>query len=241
MACRTGKPKAMGWYVAGSTVLTQLLPQWVLEGGVAGMLARLADRSQRAAIAAETAAGIAQRWSDLYISAAGSPSGQALVGRNMEEIAGVRGCEPVEAMLDVLCEERGAVNVLEFNQTEENLRQLLTHPLSAVVSDGFYVKGRPHPRLHGTFPFLLGEVCRNRNWLPLADAIRKIATWPAMRFSLKDRGRLDRGCFADLVVFDPETVASGATYERPEVAPAGIRSVWRNGRKVVEDGIVSET
>ena len=228
-------------YVAGSTVLTQLLPQWVLEGGVAGMLARLADRSQRAAIAAETAAGIAQRWSDLYISAAGSPSGQALGGRNMEEIAGVRGCEPVEAMLDVLCEERGAVNVLEFNQTEENLRQLLTHPLSAVVSDGFYVKGRPHPRLHGTFPFLLGEVCRNRSWLPLAEAIRKIATWPAMRFSLKDRGRLDRGCFADLVVFDPETVASGATYERPEVPPAGIHSVWRNGRKVVEDGIVSET
>jgi N-acyl-D-amino-acid deacylase len=223
-------------YVAGSTVLTQLLPQRVLEGGIPGMLARLADRSQRAAIAAETAAGIAQRWSDLYISAAGSPAGQALVGRSLEEIAGARGCEPVEALLDVLCEERGAVNVLEFNQSEENLRQLLAHPLSAVVSDGFYVKGRPHPRLHGTFPFLLGEICRNRNWLTLAEAIRKITTWPAARFELKDRGRLERGWLADVVVFDPETVASGATYERPEVPPAGIRSVWRSGRKVVEEG-----
>jgi N-acyl-D-amino-acid deacylase len=225
-------------YVAGSTVLTQLLPQWVLGGGAAGMLARLADRSQRAAIAAETIAGIAQRWSDLYISAAGSEAGQALVGRSLEDIAAIRGCEPVEVMLDILCEERGAVNVLEFNQSEENLRQLLAHPLAAVVSDGFYVNGRPHPRLHGTFPFLLGEICRGRSWLTLAEAVRKITSWPAQRFSLRERGLLKAGFIADLVVFDPGAVASGASYVKPEVPPTGIRSVWRDGRIVVEDGRV---
>ncbi len=223
-------------YVAGSTVLTQLLPQWVLEGGIEGMLARLADRAQRGAIAAETVAGVAQRWSDLYISAAGSPSGQDLVGRSLEDIAGMRGCEPVEAMLDVLYEERGVVNVLEFNQTEENLRQSLTHPLSAIISDGFYVTGRPHPRLHGTFPFFLGEICRNRNWVTLAEAVRKITSWPAERFRLQDRGRLAPGSFADLAIFDPQTIASGATYERPEVPPRGIRSVWRNGHQLVAEG-----
>ncbi|MFN7993279.1 MAG: amidohydrolase family protein [Bryobacteraceae bacterium] len=223
-------------YVAGSTVLTQLLPQWVLEGGNTGMVARLSDPEQRRAIARETVRGIAQRWSDLYISAASTPAGKRLVGRHLEEIAAERGCEPVDALIDILIEESGNVNVLEFNQSQDNLRQLLAHPLGAVISDGFYVKGRPHPRLHGTFPFLLGEICRNRNWLSLPEAIRKITSWPAQRFGMKDRGCLRPGCFADVVVFDPAGVGSAASYENPQVPPSGIQAVYRGGHRLVNRG-----
>jgi dihydroorotase/N-acyl-D-amino-acid deacylase len=216
-------------YVAGSTVLSQLLPQWALEGGNPGLVARLTDPDSRARIARETIAGMAHRWTDLYISAVASADNQAVVGRNIEEIAAMRGCEPIDVVLDLIVEERGAVNMLEFNQSEENLRQTLTHPLSNVISDGFYVNGRPHPRLHGTFPELLGRVCRDKAWMSLPDAIRKITSRPAERFGLTDRGLVRSGYRADLVVFDAERIGSPATYDVPEQAPVGIRHVIRDG------------
>ncbi|MCP5118287.1 MAG: amidohydrolase family protein, partial [bacterium] len=144
-------------------------------------------------------------------------------------IAEVRGVEPVDAMMDLLIEERGEANMLCFNQSEENLRQTLTHPLSVIISDGFYVKGRPHPRLHGTFPLLLGAITRRRGWLTLEEAIRKITDTPARRFRIAQRGRIQPGYFADLTVFDPAAIDSPATYEEPEQAPVGIRYVYRNG------------
>jgi N-acyl-D-amino-acid deacylase len=220
-------------YVAGSTVLTQFLPQWALAGGIGGLLLRLRDRGERSRIAAQTVADLAQRWSDLYISAVGSAAHRGLVGKNLAEIGEARGREPVEAALDLLLEERGEVTILEFNQSEDNLRTLLTHPLANVVSDGFYVKGRPHPRLHGTFPYLLGEICRKRGWMPLAEGVRKITDLPARRFGIAQRGRIERGWFADLTVFDAGKIASAASYENPEVAPTGIRYVFRNGNAVL--------
>lgn len=214
-------------YLAGSTVLTQFLPQWALAGGIPGLLARLQDQAERAHIRCQTLAGLAQRWSDLYIASVASRENRALIGKNLAEIGEARGREPVQAAFDLLGEERGEVNVLEFNQSEDNLRALLTHPLSIVVSDGFYVKGRPHPRLHGAFPYLLGEICRARNWIALPEAIRKITSLPARRFGIARRGRLARGYIADVTVFDPAEVASPATYDNPEVAPVGIRRVFR--------------
>ncbi len=133
-------------------------------------------------------------------------------------------------MIDLLLEEDGHVNMLSFNQSEENLRLSLAHPLALVISDGFYVNGRPHPRLCGTFPFLLGEICRNRKWLTLEDAIRKITSRPAERFHIRDRGVLREGAFADVAVFDPNRVASPATYDDPELPPVGIQYVFREGQ-----------
>jgi dihydroorotase/N-acyl-D-amino-acid deacylase len=216
-------------YIAGSTVLTQLLPQWALEGGIAGMLTRLGDLAERRSIASEVEATIAWRWSDILISAIGSTKNQAAVGHTLVELAEQRECEPVEAMIDLLIEEQGAVNMLSFNQKEENLRKTLTHPLSIVISDGFYVNGRPHPRLHGTFPCLLGTYCRDRGWLSLENAVHKITGAAAERFNIADRGRLAPGYIADITVFDAATVGSPATYEAPEQPPAGIRFVFRNG------------
>ena len=221
-------------YIAGSTVLTQLLPQAALDGGTAGLLQRLSDSNSRARIADETVANLPHQWSDIVISAVASAGNQALVGQNMEQIAEARNRLPVDALLDILLEEHGEANMISFNQSEENLRQTLSHPLSLVISDGFYVKGRPHPRLYGTFPRLLGTIARDRQWMSLETAIHKVTGSPAERFQFKNRGLLRSGFFADLVVFDPNTVDSPATFENPETPPQGIRYVFRNGAIAVQ-------
>jgi len=219
-------------YIAGSTVMTQLLPQWALEGGIDGMLARLADRGERKKIAAETESGLAQGWHNVFVSSVGTQENHGLVGQTIAAIAESRAREPVQVVIDLIQEERGRINMLERNQSESNLRQTLSHPLSCVISDGFYVTGRPHPRLYGTFPLLLGEMSRERQWFTLTEAIHKITGKPARRFAIPKRGHIERGYFADVVVFDPKEVNSPATYENPAVPPVGIRHVMRNGAMV---------
>jgi dihydroorotase/N-acyl-D-amino-acid deacylase len=220
-------------YTAGSTVLTQILPQAALEGGAAAMIERLNDPPQRKRIAEQIARSNPWRWTDIYISAVGSDRNRAAVGKNLAQIAEARGCDPIDVIFDLLSEERAAVNMLCFNQSDDNLRATVTHPLSMVGSDGFYVKGRPHPRLHGTFPKLLGTYVREKGWLTLEEAIHKITGAPAERFGLKDRGLLKRGYAADVTVFDPESIGTPATYEEPDLPPAGIHHVFRNGVKIL--------
>ncbi|HUS05501.1 MAG TPA: amidohydrolase family protein [Bryobacteraceae bacterium] len=216
-------------YQCGSTVLTQWLPAWSLDGGTEALLARLADAATRLLIRQEMEASKAQQWSDITISATGSSANQYLVGKTLEEAGPLRGVAPVDAALDLLMEEQAAVNVISFNQSEPNLRQLLTHPLCSVISDGFYVNGRPHPRLHGTFPELLGSVVRERGWMGLAEAVHKITGKPAARLGLRDRGLLREGYAADLTIFDPAKIQSRATYESPDLPPEGITAVVKNG------------
>ncbi len=216
-------------YVAGSTVLTQFLPQWVLDGGSVAMLARLADRDTRLRVRAEFIAAVVQEWEDLVVSSVARPENQPLVGKNLVQVGELRGCEPADAAIELVREEAGSVVILEFNQSEENLRALLSHPLSVVISDGFYVKGRPHPRLFGAFAHLLGHVTRERKWMTLPQAIHKITDAPARRLGLARRGRLAVGYAADIVVFDAATVGTRASYENPATRPTGIRLVLRGG------------
>jgi N-acyl-D-amino-acid deacylase len=216
-------------YVAGSTVLTQLLPQSALDGGVPALIARLQDARQRAEIAREMMGSFAHRWEDILISAVPTDANQQLIGLNLAEVGALRKESPLDAMMNVLIEENGEVNMITFNQSEDNLRQTLSHPLSIVISDGFYVKGRPHPRLHGTFPRLLGAISREKQWMPLETAIHKVTGKPAERFKFAQRGLLREGYRADITVFDPVCVDSPATFENPEVAPTGIHHVFRNG------------
>jgi N-acyl-D-amino-acid deacylase len=217
-------------YVAGSSVLTQILPQSALDGGIPALMARLNQPPDRENLRAQVLRENPWRWSDVYISSTGSNRNRPLIGRNLEQIGELQGKSPVDAMLDLLVEENGDVNMLCFNQSLENLHETLTHPCSTIISDGFYVKGRPHPRLHGTFPLLLGEFTREKGWLTLPTAIHKITAKPADRYGLKDRGRIREGCFADIVGFRQERINSPATYERPEVPPVGIEFVYRNGK-----------
>ncbi|HVV46069.1 MAG TPA: D-aminoacylase [Bryobacteraceae bacterium] len=220
-------------YQCGSTVLTQWLPAWVLEGGKEALLHRLRDRALRPRIADETERSRPQLWSDITIS--GTQSGK-LVGRTVEEVAAERGTEPAFTVLDLLVEEEGGVNVISFNQSEANLRQLITHPLCSVISDGFYVNGKAHPRLYGTFPELLGRVTRELGWMDLPRAIHKITAQPAARLKLEGRGLLRRGYFADVTIFDPAKIQSHSTYDDPDREPEGIVSVIKDGKFVYGRG-----
>lgn len=218
-------------YIAGSTVLTQVLPQSALDGGVPALLRRLRDMAARQAIREELIRIIPWRWSDIYISSLATAANQSAIGKNLQELAEIRGTSPADVTLDLLLEEDGDVNMLCFNQSMENLQATLTHPCSTIISDGFYVKGRPHPRLHGTFPLLLGSFTRERGWLTLPQAVHKITGKPGERYSLRQRGLLAPGYFADMVGFRAEVIDSPATYERPTQAPLGIEFVYRNGHR----------
>jgi N-acyl-D-aspartate/D-glutamate deacylase len=123
--------------------------------------------------------------------------------------------------------------MVTFNQSETNLRQLITHDLCSVITDGFYVKGRPHPRLHGTYPELLGKLVRDLAWLSLPQAIHKSTAQPAARLNLRDHGLVKKGYFADLVIFDPDSIQSKSSYTDPAADPQGVVYVIENGEIVL--------
>ncbi len=219
-------------YQCGSTVLTQWLPDWALDGGMDELCARLSDPGTHRRMAGHVLGTMAQRLDDITITGVRTEANRFAIGLTLVALAEHWGIEPIDAMLRILLEERGAVNIVSFNQSEDNLRQLLQHPLCTVISDGFYVQGLPHPRLHGTFPELLGSVVRDRGWLGLPEAIHKVTAKPAARLGLKDRGTLEPGARADVVVFDPARIASRATYQQPELDPTGVVAVVRGGALV---------
>lgn len=223
-------------YLAGCTVLTQVLAQTALDGGISQLLSRLTDPVQRESI--RIGIKTEARWDGVVItSAANNPD--SLVGRSIQEIADERGNDPGSVVMDILLEQEANVMIVEHTQSIENLHALLTHPLAMVITDGIYTNGRSHPRLYGTFPLLLGEIVLERRWLSLEEAVHKVTGKPAAAFQLHDRGRVAIGYIADLTVFDPKTVRSDATYETPAIAPAGIKAVLRNGSVAVDAGMVA--
>jgi dihydroorotase/N-acyl-D-amino-acid deacylase len=222
-------------WLAGCTVLTQVLPQTALDGGISQLLARLADPIQRESIRPHIKGEA--RWNEVVISSA-LKNAASLVGSSIQEIADERGSQPEDAVMDILLEQEGNVNIVEHAQSIDNLHALLTHPLAMVITDGVYTSGRSHPRLYGTFPMLLGELVRERRWLSLEEAVHKVTGKPALAFNLRNRGTLTPGHVADLTVFDPKTIRTDATYEKPDIAPIGFKAVLRNGRVVVDSGMV---
>ena len=222
-------------WLAGSTVLTQVLPQSALEGGTAALLSRLRDPAQRQAIGRHIKPEA--RWNGVVITSAATHE-DLLVGRSVQEIADERRTDPETAVMDILLEQEGNVNIVEHCQSLENLHALLAHPLAVVITDGVYTRGRSHPRLYATFPLLLGDLVRERKWLSLEEAIHKVTGRPAQIFNMRERGRIAKGYVADITVFDPGAVRTGATYEKPDVAPSGIRSVYRGGTLAVNEGLI---
>jgi dihydroorotase/N-acyl-D-amino-acid deacylase len=221
-------------WMAGSTVLTQVLPQDALDGGIPRLMSRLREARERELIRPRIKPGA--RWNGLVITSTGT--GNALVGRSVENIAEERGTDPATTVMDILLEQEGNVNIVEHCQSVDNVRALLRHPLSMVITDGVYTRGRSHPRLYATFPVLLGEVVRERKWLGLEEAVHKVTGRPAAAFHMRDRGQIAEGYVADVTVFDPDTIHSDASYEAPDVAPVGIRAVLRNGEMIVDEGKV---
>lgn len=220
-------------WLAGSTVLTQVLPQDALEGGLAKLLTRISDPVQRESIRSRIKSEA--RWNALVVTSAAKNS-ESIVGRSVQDIASERRCDPENTVLDILTEQEGNVNIVEHCQSRENLHALLTHPLATVITDGVYTIGRSHPRLYATFPLLLEEMVRKRKWLSMEEAVHKVTGKPAATFHLDDRGRIAEGYLGDVTVFNPETIHTDATYEKPDVPPTGIRAVLRSGTVVVNQG-----
>jgi N-acyl-D-amino-acid deacylase len=236
-------------YTAGSTGLAVVLPRWALVGGVAKMQERLADPVQREKIRdqiaaqrpAELKAGLRVFEPDTVVIAE-VPDGPLTehIGRTLTEVAEARGQHPVDTALDLLAEAGGEILTIVHGQSEDNLRRIMTHPLTAIASDGWTLSpdagGRPHPRSYGTYARVLGRYVREEQVLGLAEAVRKMTSLPAKRLGLTDRGVITPGAVADLVLFDPNSITDNATFEHPHRFCAGVRMVVVNGVVVVEGG-----
>lgn len=236
-------------YTAGSTTLAAIIPRWAMQGGVEGMVRRLADPAQRARIRAEIVdqspaalrAG-AREFDPETIMISYVPDGpnKPYEGKMLTEIARMRGEEPVDAALHLLAAERGGVQMIIFGMSEEDVRRVMRHPAVAIASDGWTqhpsAGGKPHPRSYGTYARVLGKYVREDRVLGLEEAVRKMTSLPAQRLARFDLGLIRPGCMADLVVFDPERVGERATFQDPHQYCVGVIHVVVNGQVVIDEG-----
>jgi N-acyl-D-amino-acid deacylase len=239
-------------YTAGATGLNAALPPWALEGGYEALFARLRDPAERARIRQAMIAP-ATDWESLY-QAAGSPERVLLVefkndalkpltGRTLAEVSAERGTDPSDTILDLILEDQTRVGAVYFLMSEENVRKQIALPWVSFGSDGasmapegVFLRSATHPRAYGNFARLLGRYVRDEKVIPLEEAIRRLTGLPAANLELTDRGRLIPGAFADVVVFDPATIADRATFELPHQLSVGVRHVFVNGGHVIRGG-----
>ncbi|MBA2665538.1 MAG: D-aminoacylase [Trueperaceae bacterium] len=237
-------------YAASGTGLTAILPTWTAAGG--RLYENLADSEVRARVRAalegrdeSDGLGLETRGGPHGIMPVGfaRPEHQAYVGLRLDEIAEMRGQDWIEATLDLLVAEGQRIGTIYFSMDESNLRLQVTQPWIKFSSDagGFdpawaKERGPVHPRSYGTFPRVLRKYVREERLLSLEEAIRKMTSAVADRLSLRERGRLHEGLYADVVVFDPETITDHATFDDSHRLSEGVRDVWVNGRRVLAAG-----
>jgi N-acyl-D-amino-acid deacylase len=243
-------------YVAGSTSAVVLLPPWALDGGIDAAIARLHDPAARSRLRAQLMEdttsfdnwwAFSDGWNGLRVA---SSRRRDLVGRSFAEVIEASGEEDphsqaaFDVIFDLLASERLGMSLVSFNNVEENVTRFLTLPYTSIGTDAVVAHtGHPHPRLHGTFPRVLGRFVRELGALDLADAIGKMTAQAASVVGWAGRlGEIRPGFPADLVLFDPHSVADRATFESPREYPVGIEGVWVGGDRLVTGGhIVSDT
>jgi N-acyl-D-amino-acid deacylase len=231
-------------YIAYSTGLTILYPQWALDGGLEQLIKRLKDAKTRQSMKAETLKKVAgYGWDKIVVSNLHKKHNQWLIGKSVGEAAATKNEDPYEFMCDLIIDEEFNVSHIGFGMNEETTEIVLKHPLVMLGSDGSSLapygplsEGKPHPRNYGTFPRFLGYYVRERKLLTLPEAIKKMTSLPAAKLGLKDRGALKQGNFADIVVFDSKTIADKATFIEPHQYPVGIDYVFVNGTTVIDHG-----
>jgi N-acyl-D-amino-acid deacylase len=232
-------------YIAYQTGLDNLFPASDRDAGTDAFLSRLTAPATKDALRSAAVAKVALigGWDHLLISNVTSDSDRRLQGRRIAEVAAASGSDPYQLTVDLLTRNHGSVTVVGFAMSEDNVTRTLTNPLAKVCSDGGAGaidgpahSGHPHPRAFGTFPRVLGHYVRDLQALTLQSAIHKMTGASAVRLRLKDRGRLAPGYAADVVVFDPATVADRATFSDPFQYAVGISLVVVNGSVVLRDG-----
>ncbi|MEV0601314.1 D-aminoacylase [Streptomyces sp. NPDC050315] len=230
-------------YTPGCTTLVAMLPSWASEGGPEAILARLRDDAEAARIrqvveveGADGCHGVPMEWDTIEISGVTHPELTEYVGKTVAQSAAERGEEPWVTARRLLIEDRLGSTILQHVGHEENVRQIMRHRVHTGGSDGILQGAKPHPRAYGTFPQYLGKYVRELGILSLEECVAHLTGRAAARLRLPDRGLVREGYRADLVLFDPETVAAGSTFEVPRTLPTGIPHVLIDGRFVIEDG-----
>jgi N-acyl-D-amino-acid deacylase len=239
-------------YTAAGTGLDACFPPWTEDGGYPALFKRLRDPATREKIKAEVMID-SNKWENLYL-AAGSPDKILLVafkseklkpltGKTLAEVAKMRGKDPIETAMDLVAEDESRIGTIYYLMSEENVKKEIAKPWISFGSDeasqapeGVFLKSNPHPRAYGNFARVLGKYCRDEKVIALPEAIHRLSGLPATNLGLDHRGFLKEGMFADVVVFDPATIADHATFEKPHQYATGVKHVFVNGAQVIKDG-----
>jgi N-acyl-D-amino-acid deacylase len=239
-------------YIAGGTALASSLPPWVADGGMDKLLERLHDPATRAKIKAEMAADH-PTWENLYFDTGGAsgvmvsgivnPELKKYDGKTIAQIAEAEKKTPLDALFDFIIADKGQTGALYFMASEKDLVYGLKQPWTSLCLDagemsldGPLYEPHTHPRAYGAMPRFLGHYVRDEHLLPMEQGIRKMTSLAAQRERLVDRGLLKKGYFADITVFDPETIKDTATYTQPAQIAQGVKYVFVNGQLEFEDG-----
>jgi N-acyl-D-amino-acid deacylase len=239
-------------YPAGGTGLDASLPPWVFDGGRDAAYKRLQDPATRQKIA-QAVRTPTNEWENLYLLS-GSPDRillasfrndnlKPLTGKTLAEVAKMRGKDPIETIMDLLLEDRSRIGTIYFLMSEDNIKKQIRQPwvsfgsdAASIAAEGVFLKSSTHPRTYGNFARLLGKYVRDEKVISLTEAVRRLTSLPAANLGLNHRGLLEKGMFADVVIFDPQTIADRATFESPHQYSVGVRDVFVNGIQVLKDG-----
>jgi N-acyl-D-amino-acid deacylase len=228
-------------YTASSNSLQSRIPTWAHSGGDAEMLKRLEDPATRQKISDE----LHKRGESARTLLVGMRRAnmKPLIGKTLAEVAAIRGKDEVETMIDLILEARSRIQVVTFTMSEDNIKKEMRQPwvsfgsdASSMTNEGGFIESSTHPRAYGNFARLLGKYVREEKVIPLREAIRRLSGLPATNLGLDRRGFLRKDFFADVVVFDPKTIADTATYENPHQYAIGMKHVLVNGVQVLKDG-----
>ena len=238
-------------YTAGSTGLDAAMPPWVQEGGYKAWAKRLEQPKVRERVRREMTTP-SDAWENLMAAAGGEGTllvgfkNEALrmyAGKTLGAVAKLRGKSIQDTAMDLVVEDGSRVQVVYFLMSEDNVKRQIKLPwvsfgsdASSMAPEGVFIKTSTHPRAYGNFARLLGKYVRDEQVIPMEEAIRKLTSLPASTLRIKERGRLEKGYFADVVVFDPTTVGDRSTYEKPHQYAIGVKDVWVNGGQVLKNG-----
>ena len=234
-------------YVAGSTMLGVILPPWVHDGGTSKLIERLKDPGLRITIKEDIEKGI-PGWDNfiqfagiegIYVTSVNTEKNQELIGLSLKEIGEKKQMDPFDAVFDLLIEENNAVGMVDFYGTEDAVKRIIKREEMNACTDGL-LSGKPHPRVYGAFPRLLGKYVREEETLSLQEAIYKMTYKAASAMNIKNRGLIKEGYFADITIFNPQSIIDQGTFVDPMQYPIGIEYVIVNGEIAVNKGVYTK-
>jgi len=229
-------------YNASSTGLNVVLPKWSRAGGHDKTMEFIENKETRRKMIDEVELHVPPE-NVLLVGFKNDELRKHWTGKTLADVAAERKISAAEAVVDLIHEDDSRIQVVYFSMSEENIKKKLALPYMAICSDagsyateGVFLQSSTHPRAYGSFARLLGKYVRDEKVISLEEAIYRLTTLPATNLKLKNRGALNKGYFADVVVFDPATIKDNATYEKPHQYATGMIHVFVNGRQVLKDG-----